>query len=199
VPDGDILVHAGDFCGRGVIEEAEDFAAWFVAQPHPHKVVIAGNHDFCVEVDPNLAGRLFAAPGVTYLLDEAVTVAGLRFHGAPWQPWFHDWAFNLPRGAPIAEKWALIDADVDVLVTHGPPMAMLDETFSGELVGCQDLKEAIARVRPRMHIFGHIHEGYGTRESDGTLYLNACTCTLRYQPLNPPLVVDITDEGCIVV
>lgn len=199
VPDGDILVHAGDFCGRGVLEEAQDFADWFASQPHPHKVVIAGNHDFCVEIDPVHADRLFSDPQVTYLMDQSVTVAGLRFHGAPWQPWFHDWAFNLPRGPELAAKWALIGDDVDVLLTHGPPQGILDRTFSGLAVGCADLTEALARVRPRVHVFGHIHEAYGTQEVDGTLHVNACSCTLRYEPLHPPVVVDISDDGCVVV
>ena len=199
LPEGDVLVHTGDFCGRGSVAQAEDFAAWFAQLPHPHKVVIAGNHDRCLEDDPTLAERLFAAEDVTYLFDTAATVAGLRFHGSPWQPAFFDWAFNLPRGQPLAEKWALIDEDVDVLLTHGPPSGVLDGTTRGVNVGCEALTEALARVRPRLHIFGHIHEGYGALHQGETLYVNACTCTVDYRPANPPIVIDMGPEGCAVV
>src|SRR5690606_28434943 len=95
VPEGDVVVHCGDFCTHGKEREARAFAAWFRELPHPEKVVIAGNHDRCLELDASLAGELFA--GCTYLFDSAATVAGLSFYGAPWQPWFLDWAFNLPR------------------------------------------------------------------------------------------------------
>ena len=199
LPEGDVLVHGGDFCGRGSIRQVAEFAEWLAAQPHPHKVVIAGNHDRAIEDDPDLAGQLFDAPGVTYLHDSGATVAGLRFYGSPWQPWFMNWAFNLRRGEPLREKWALIDPEVDVLVTHGPPHGVLDFTTRHEHVGCADLSDAIARVRPRLHIFGHIHEGYGAEERDGTLHVNASNCTVRYRPTNPPIVVDVTDTGCVVV
>jgi predicted phosphodiesterase len=189
VPAGDVLVHAGDFCSRGSAEEARAFAAFFRAQPHPHKVVIAGNHDVCIEKCPELATELFA--GATYLFESAATVAGLRFWGAPWQPWFLDWAFNLPRGEALRAKWALIPAGVDVLLTHGPPSGILDRTFSGDGAGCEELRRAVARVRPRVHAFGHIHEGYGSERHDGTLFVNASSCTVGYEPTNRAVVVDV--------
>ena len=189
VPDGDILVHAGDFCSRGKASEVRAFADWFEAQPHRHKIVVAGNHDRCLELDPQLAVQMFTRS--TYLCDASAEIAGLAFYGAPWQPWFLDWAFNLPRGEPLRKKWALIPSDVDVLITHGPPMGVLDTTFDGEHVGCEELSAAIARIQPRVHIFGHIHEGYGTHQAGKTLHINASICTLAYQPDNLPIVIDL--------
>lgn len=189
IPDGDLIIHAGDFCGHGSREQARDFALFFRALPHRHKVVIAGNHDRCLELDPALGPLLFA--GCHYLFDSGVTIEGLRFWGSPWQPWFLDWAFNLQRGPALREKWALIPAGTDVLITHGPPLGVLDSTSRGESVGCEELLEATRRVRPKLHVFGHIHEGYGEHVEAGTRFVNASICTVEYEPTNAPIVVDL--------
>jgi len=188
VPEGDVLVHAGDFSMNGRPEEIERFDRWLAGLPHAHKVVIAGNHDFLFEHEPERARGLLTS--AHYLCDELVELDGLRLFGSPWQPWFHDWAFNLPRGPALAAKWARIPAGVDVLVTHGPPHGILDRTVHGEAVGCEDLTLALARVRPRVHVFGHIHEGHGRLERDGTLFVNASNLDERYRPVNAPIVVE---------
>ena len=193
LPEGDVLVHCGDFCTHGKEREARAFADWMRGQPHPHKVVVAGNHDRCLELDPSLAETLFE--GCTYLFDTSATVAGLSFHGSPWQPWFLDWAFNLPRGEPLREKWALIPDGIDVLITHGPPMHVLDRTFAGIHAGCADLREAVERVRPALHLFGHIHEGFGTERHGDILFVNASTCDLEYQATHRPVVIDLVPGG----
>ena len=192
VPDGDVLVHAGDFCTSGKEAQARAFARWLARQPHPHKVVIAGNHDRCLEIDIGLGDRLFQ--GATYLLDREATVAGLRFYGSPWQPEFLSWAFNLPRGEPLRAVWSKIPAGNDVLITHGAPFGILDRTYAGMWVGCEELRTAIDRVRPRLHVFGHIHEGAGTHVEDGILFANASICTLGYDPEHPAIVVDVPHE-----
>lgn len=189
VPDGDLLIHCGDFCSRGTLQEVADFAAWFEARPHRHKILIAGNHDWPFERSPSQARALLGE--VHYLQDSGVRIDGLHFYGSPWQPRFFNWAFNLDRGAALAEKWASIPADCDVLLTHGPPYGVADWVPRGEHAGCEELTKAVARVRPRLHAFGHIHEGYGREERDGTLFVNACNCNERYEPINPPQVVDL--------
>src|SRR5262245_56304965 len=110
VPEGDVLVHAGDFCTSGKEAQVRTFARWLAKQPHPHKIVIAGNHDRCLEIHIPLGDELFQQAGATYLLDRAATVAGLRFYGSPWQPEFLNWAFNLPRGEPLRAVWSKIPA-----------------------------------------------------------------------------------------
>ena len=47
------------------------------------------------------------------------------------------------------------------MLTHGPPYGILDETYHGDAVGCEYLLKAVKRCRPRLHCFGHIHEGWG--------------------------------------
>jgi Icc-related predicted phosphoesterase len=188
VPDGDILVHAGDFTSRGTVREVEAFGQFLARQPHRAKVVVAGNHDFLFQRDPERARQLLG--DVHYLEDSAAEVAGLRIWGSPWQPWFHDWAFNLPRGGALAAKWALVPDALDVLVTHTPPHRALDRTQDGSEVGCEELTSALARVRPRLHVFGHIHEAHGHASANGTLLVNACICDLRYRAVQNPVVID---------
>ncbi len=192
VPDGDVLLHAGDFTNAGGPAEVEAFARFLERLPHREKIVVAGNHDFLFEEEPDRARELLGE--VTYLQDSGTRLGELAVWGSPWQPWFHDWAFNLARGEAIAAKWALVPDSTDVLVTHGPPHGVLDALTNGTPVGCEELAAARERVRPGLHVFGHIHEGYGTRRDGGTLSVNACNCDKRYRPVNPPIVVDWDGE-----
>lgn len=191
LPDGDVLVHAGDVSGRGRLHELETFARWFEQQPHPHKLIIAGNHDFGLERPAERDDARALLSGVTYLEDAGVTIEGVHFWGSPWQPEFGGWAFNLPRGRVIRDKWELIPPDTDVLITHGPPAGHGDLCFHGGRAGCHDLLEVVERIGPRYHIFGHIHEGYGGTRNERTTFLNASVCDAMYRPVNRPLVFDI--------
>ena len=93
--------------------------------------------------------------------DESITIENIRFYGSPWQPEFYDWAFNLPRGKAHKQKWDLIPENTDALITDGcPAEGILDQTFDGSRVGCEELAKAINKIRPKLHICGHIHESY---------------------------------------
>lgn len=188
VPDGDILVHAGDSSIAGSAEEILRLNAWLGTLPHRHKVIVAGNHDFLFENDPGLA-RSFITNAV-YLENEETTVAGLRFWGSPITPWFYDWAFNR-RDEDLKTCWRAIPAGVDVLITHGPPHGILDRTVAGDHVGCRFLGRELERVRPRLHIFGHIHESHGRTEQGGTTFVNASNLDETYALKYPPVVVDL--------
>lgn len=190
VPPGDVLVHAGDITSRGDLEDLVDFNKWLGELPHQHKVVIAGNHDFCFQQEPVKSAALIT--NAVYLRDSAVEIGGKKFYGSPWQPWFYDWAFNLQRGPEIREKWKLIPDDADVVITHGPIAGVLDKTASGEHAGCSDLRrELLDRVRPQLFVCGHIHEARGQEYIDGIQCVNASVCTLRYNPTNQVIAVDI--------
>jgi predicted phosphohydrolase len=201
VPEGDLLLHAGDATMHGTPEEIRAFDAWLGTLPHPHKVVIAGNHDWLFQREPEAARALIT--NAVYLEDSGATIGGLRLWGSPWQPWFLDWAFNLRRGRPLREKWDRVPPETDVLVTHGPPFGIRDRVRKlfpgaiglalgrGESVGCEELLEAVGRLRPRLHLFGHIHEGYGTEQRDGTAFVNASSCDARYRAVNAPIVIDL--------
>ena len=190
VPDGDILIHAGDATIQGTIEEIVLFNRWFRALPHQHKIFIAGNHDRLFETDPSAAENLLDGE-IVYLLDSSIVIEDLKIYGAPWQPRFFDWAFNLDRGAEMWGKWQLIPADVDVLITHGPPHGILDRTPQGDRAGCEQLRRKVEEIRPQAHVFGHIHDGYGTTEKFGVRFVNASNCDESYEPSNAPMVFDL--------
>ena len=189
VPDGDLLVHAGDLTPRGTLAEMKRAAEWLRSLPHPYKVAIAGNHDFCLQEQPER--RDLFEPEVHYLCDEEIELAGLQLYGSPWTPWFHDWAFNLPRGEALREVWERVPSGLDVLVTHGPPARVLDRTREGLRVGCEDLRRAVEAKPPTLHVFGHIHEAYGNERCDGTTFVNASVCDLSYRAANQPVVIDL--------
>jgi Icc-related predicted phosphoesterase len=190
VPDGDVLIHAGDLTRRGTLEEVRAAGAWLTKLPHKHKLVVAGNHDFLFERDPATARALFTH--ATYLEDEGVEIDGVRFYGSPYTPEFFNWAFMLPRGEALRAKWSRIPNDVDVLVTHGPPNKVLDRTVHGDHAGCEALAERVAELKPKLHVFGHIHEGYGIRDDGPTRYMNASICTFDYRPKNAPMVFELS-------
>ncbi len=174
IPDGDVFVHAGDLCRSGRLSELATVAEWLKGLPHKHKVVIAGNHDWCFVREPAVALELLG-PTVTYLQDSGAEIDGVRFWGSPWQPAFNNWAFNLPRGAALAEKWALIPPDTDVLVTHGPPAGIGDRSDDESRAGCADLLAAVGRVKPLLHLFGHIHPDGGCWPDGDTCFANVTT------------------------
>lgn len=155
VPDGDILIHSGDATIRGTIDEIVLFNRWFANLPHRHKIFVAGNHDWLFETNPATAENLLDAQ-IIYLRDSFTVIDKLKIYGAPWQPRFFDWAFNLNRGREMAEKWKLIPENVDILITHGPPNGILDLTPQGDFAGCEELRKKVEVIRPKAHIFGHI-------------------------------------------
>ena len=195
---GDVLVHAGDISMMGKTGEIKNFLDWFSNVDYTHKIFIAGNHDWGFELVSDIAPE-YKEKNVHYLFDSEVTINGVKFYGSPWQPEFFSWAFNLPRGEKLAEKWKMIPGNTDVLITHGPAKGMLDYTPGGEEVGCQDLFHRIMEVQPKIHVCGHIHWAYGQKNFFGVEFLNASVLNERYQHENKPISVEFDiDEKKIV-
>jgi Icc-related predicted phosphoesterase len=197
VPDGDILIHSGDATVQGTLAEIIEFDNWFAALPHRRKIFVAGNHDWLFETNNRFARNLLS-DSIVYLQDSSTTIDGIKIYGSPWQPRFFDWAFNLDRGPEIAEKWKLIPDDIDILITHGPPNGILDlvpRKGWDENAGCEELRKKVEEIvnfgRLKLHIFGHIHCGYGMTEQFGVRFVNASNCDESYAPSNEPIVVDL--------
>src|ERR1043165_4034156 len=58
LPSGELLVCAGDVTTYGTLEEFANCARWLHDQAHPHKLLIAGNHDDCLHHDATQALRI---------------------------------------------------------------------------------------------------------------------------------------------
>lgn len=170
LPPGDILIHAGDLSQSGSFSEIQKVLDWIKRQPHQHKFVIAGNHDLLLDPDQDAASATSQSSiirekldwgDIIYLQDtlHVVTCANgrrLRVFGSPRSPKNGNWAFQYPRSSNV---WSgIIPSDVDILITHAPPRSHLDLLH----LGCIHLLRELWRIQPRLHIFGHIHEGHGT-------------------------------------
>ncbi|VDB86736.1 unnamed protein product [Peniophora sp. CBMAI 1063] len=164
LPEGDILIHAGDLTYSGTPAELESALGWLDSQPQSVKIFVAGNHDTGLADARERERLLNRHPALIYLDDEETTInvhgRTLRIYGSPRTPKHGSWPFQYPRvpaDAPHTDVWSSISPATDILVTHGPPMSHLD---CGGL-GCAALLEALWRVRPRVHVFGHVHAGRG--------------------------------------
>lgn len=197
IPTCDILVVAGDLTKGGDLAKVQEFNNWCFGLMDSDKVkdvvCIAGNHDKTAATD-NESFRYFL-PDVTYLQDEGCEIQGLNIYGSPWTPSFfrNSWVFNADRGAEIRQYWEKIPENLDILITHGPPMGTCDylkNNFEpkGAHVGCYDLRTAIEAKKPRVHICGHLHACYGIGILGSTMVINAASCNEHYQPINPPVL-----------
>jgi predicted phosphodiesterase len=224
LPKGDVLIHAGDISNKGGEVDVTNFIYWFQnIQGYDTKIFISGNHDFCFErvnqphhkgdydwLHNLMAPENLSQSNVTYLQDDFIIIESpefsrpIKFYGSPWQPWFYDWAFNLPRlGTELQAKWAFIPEDTDVLITHGPPNGYGDLVNNWRQpnthVGCECLINRIIDIKPVLNIFGHIHEGYGVKNNQDTMFVNASICNSGYNPINKPIIIDLTEvDGKII-
>lgn len=185
LPEGDILIHAGDFMNAGYDpSEAASFNHWLGQQPFEYRIVCAGNHDRLFENLPDVARSLLS--NAIYLEESGITIGGLSFWGSPYTPAFLHWAFMYPRGDRAKEHWDRIPDKLDVLITHGPPYGVLDQTTpDGAHLGCEELLRAIEVKKPGIHVFGHIHGGAGFFSDGTTHFVNAAYLNEAYKPLAP--------------
>lgn len=193
LPGGDILIIAGDLTANDSVLDYLAFDHWLSEQVYQYKLIIAGNHDTLLEKEPGK--HLREGPRTYYLEDSGTTIYGINFWGTPWTPWFKGVnprckAF-MKKERELAKKWALMPNDTDVLITHGPPKGMLDEvdaTWFDEPaihVGSQSLFDRVKEIKPKYHIFGHIHEhGECIAQDDETMYYNCSHVNEAYEPLN---------------
>lgn len=189
--EGDILIHAGDFSMIGRIGETKRFLEWFNSRPQKHKILICGNHDWIGEKEPNLFEEMLKEyPDIIYLNDSGVEIEGLKIWGSPVQPEFCDWAFNRQRGEKIRKHWDLIPNNTDILVTHGPCYMLLDDVF-GRRVGCKDLLNKVLKVKPKLHVCGHIHCDRGETSFQDIKFVNASIVNEAYQAVYDPIVVEL--------
>jgi len=204
---GDLLIVAGDLTARNRAEELTEFSLWLNIQQYKKIIVIAGNHDGLLEYSdhPRILSEVNTSH-VEYLCDTASAFEGLKVWGSPWTPTFCNWYFMKPRGEAIKKKWDLIPQDTDILITHGPPWGILDEVALSSRgdkykhAGCEELRMAVERVKPKLHVFGHIHNDGGkidylkhrdewSPQKWATICVNASIMNEAYEPVNKPIRV----------
>lgn len=188
IPECDLLLIAGDICSHGSTHSQlfwlrKEFRIWLDQVPAKEIVAVAGNHDWVFQKQPGQIPKF----RWHYLLDRSIELNGLVIHGSPWQPIFYDWAFNLSE-EELAEKFALIPDNADIVVTHGPPLGFRDETPSGLHVGSSALRRRIDQVQPALHVFGHIHHSHGTVKThdSSTLFANVSVVDEDYAMVHNP-------------
>ena len=190
VPGGDLLIHAGDFTffGKGT-KAILDFNDWLGDLPHRYKVLTCGNHEYAMEADPSLR-HLFT--NATVLLNESVIVGPAKVWGSPLTQHYGG-AFGRSNAADRVRAYNAIPMDTDILITHGPPYGVLDsaEEYPGPS-GDPELREAVLRVKPVLHVFGHAHGGYGVRNTRHTMFVNAALFDLDGSLDKRPIVVEIS-------
>ncbi|CAD6196951.1 unnamed protein product [Caenorhabditis auriculariae] len=218
LPPGDVLLIAGDFTSCGMPQEVHAFNKLLGSMKHAFKVVIGGNHECTFDEqflrsnkaseakEMALKHALHSAMASTsktphakqllsnalYLEDSVIELFGITIYGTPWQPKVDNWAFNLPRGQSLLDKWNLIPSGVDVLLTHTPPLGHGDQMLNGQRMGCVELLNTVfKRVKPKYHVFSHIHEGYGCTTDGYTKFINCCACDENLELKNDPIIFDI--------
>eukprot|EP00933_Yihiella_yeosuensis_P071284 TRINITY_DN79492_c0_g1_i1.p1 TRINITY_DN79492_c0_g1~~TRINITY_DN79492_c0_g1_i1.p1 ORF type:complete len:334 (-),score=36.19 TRINITY_DN79492_c0_g1_i1:43-1044(-) len=210
IPDGDVLVHCGDFTSHGSLEEVKRFADWFGSQPHSTKLLVPGNHDMILhkEYYDNFwsdwsskkesheeAVKVLTDKNIKILVDETVYIHGVKFHGSPWVTQHHSWstAFNKSEEG-MGNHWRLLPPGIDVLLTHMPPYGMGDREAFGHHHGCPHLALKVAEVKPKIHVFGHVHGDHGIFKRDHypTTFVNATSvCDYYWVGKREPIVIEI--------
>lgn len=210
---GDLLIIAGDLTGNDSDEEHKDFIFWLAQlQTSEHKykkvIYIGGNHDNFL-YDPNRHGAIKTTTwNIDYLCDSGTEFEGFKIWGSPWTTTFKGMnpmckAFTVDTEIQLGDKFESIPWDTDILITHSPPRNVLDKTIDGRNVGSNYLYAWFKYVeRPMLHVFGHIHEGYGQQEyfcgynDTKVKSVNASHVNYKYQPVNPPVRVILNNENC---
>ena len=146
----DILVHCGDVCNDGNLEELTDFFSWFSELPAVHKIFVPGNHDLIFDLEPEAAQDLVPKNSIV-LENSGCLIEGIRFHAVTARPWLHSFP-ELPKQA------------INFLLTHGPAFSILDNG-----TGCKLLYDYVKIVQPDYHIFGHIHETAGEEVNENRI------------------------------
>ncbi|MDQ8199690.1 metallophosphatase domain-containing protein [Pelagicoccus enzymogenes] len=171
LPSGDLLIHCGDFYNAGTTDKwLKRINLWLESQDQfTNKVYVPGNHDFPLcDWGPSVERMAYAAH---CLIDREVNIQGLRIFGSPWVPGLEGWAYGTEPND--LETWNSIPPGIDILVTHCPPLQILDTTEEGLYIGCEHLRRKVLEIRPKVHCFGHAHAGFGQLIMKSIHFINA--------------------------
>lgn len=200
IPKCDILISAGDYSFKGEHWVVEDFHKWLSKQPAKHVISVQGNHELWVEKNFLEAKRIAqeACPNIHFIDVGLIEIEGKKIYCSAVTPFFHNWAWN-KHPDELHEHWELIPEDTNILITHGPPYGICDELLNPAMesynpkrhLGCKSLADRVKIIKPEVHIFGHIHCGYGQKHLDCTSYYNVAINDEMYCPTNPVTIIEI--------
>ena len=193
-PKGDICIFAGDWCGSGEsLYETLHFVNWFEKLPYKRKIAIPGNHDIFCENNQAYCKELFAERGILLLIDELIEINGLKIYCTPWSPEFNNWAY-MKEEKDLKPIFKQIPEGLDILVTHTPPRGICDPNGYGS----EELRKVVVDKKPKLHIFGHAHEGYGVDNQINTRFFNVSVCSdsdaehhYTYELINPITTIEM--------
>ncbi|KAH0830266.1 Metallo-dependent phosphatase-like protein [Lanmaoa asiatica] len=214
VPSGDVLLHGGDLSSWGHPSELATTIEWLKSLDHPVKIIVAGNHDLCLDqqwgqyntwgLDPNVIEQTRAyvrsqsSFGLHYLEHEplhftAPTGRVWKVYGSPAAPLYVQGAFQYDSVPEAQAIYGRIPNDTEILITHTPPYGTLDKTKRGKDAGCQTLSSRLNHLKDcRLHVFGHIHEGAGVRvDKAGSMELPRVSVNAAMERSESAVVVDL--------
>lgn len=193
IPECDMLIHAGDFTYMGRwIDEVLPFLEWFAVQPAKHKILINGNHEVMISKAPGILRDKCKELGIEYLCNEHTIKAERMIFGSPYSVKFGDWSYGL-EDSDLQDIWSMINPLTEIVVVHGPPYGILDETRMGDNIGSETLINHIEKLpNLKLVVFGHCHEAKGILVKDGITYINAAIADFpRYEKLSEPIVLEL--------
>lgn len=200
LPDADVIIHCGDMTSMGRSHEIVEFMKWFSKlDQYKYKICIAGNHDWLFDTNRLIAYEKIPN-NVIYLEDKEIIIDGIKFYGTPVQLPFMNWAFNKPE-EKLIPHWQAIPDDTDVLITHQPPYNIFDwSVYDKKPTGSPSLyKEVLERIKPSLHLMGHIHSGHGVKVIENTTFINASNLDEDYMCVYNPVLIEINDGKVIVI
>ncbi len=180
LPEGDMIIHAGDICNQGNVSHVEDFLQWYSDLDYKYKIFIQGNHDRDLNQNNESIIPTELPNNLIYLHHSSIEIDGLKIWGSPFQEENEE------------SDWSMIPEDADIIITHNPPHGILDTAPSGNLRGVEKLRERIEKIQPKLHLFGHIHFSYGRLETEKTLYLNGSNYEASIDAIqNPYFLIEL--------
>lgn len=202
IPECDILISTGDFSFTGEIDMIKRFHEWMEKQDARHYISVMGNHEKFVEKNFELSKQIAqkACPGIHFIDEGLVEIEGIKIYCSAITPFFYNWAWNRYPGEEIQRHWDMIPEGIDILATHGPAYNILDgvpeynpktEQMDVRHCGCPQLLKKIEEIKPKYHLCGHIHGGFGTHIGEHTTFINASICDEDYKPTNKPIMFRI--------
>jgi len=201
IPKCDLLLIAGDILlDAGVVDQLcwlEGLVRpWLEKIPAKEVVFVAGNHDTIYE---EARGIVPATLPWHYLQDSGVELFRLKIWGSPWQKRFNDWSFNTDE-EHMTRQFGFIPDDTDIVVTHSPPFGIRDyvptKTKVKKSLGSTSLRKRMFEVRPKLHVFGHIHHAQGKyiktwKNKTTTVFANVSYVGENYRPMGRFMEIEL--------